>query len=129
LRLNLVVDLTRAVILAPFKRLQPSELLGNHIIIETRDCYVLLAHLKQGSIRVAVGDRVVAGQPIAAMGNSGNSTFPHLHVQAMDRLDLAEAKGLPLGFTNYDRHDGSMWVREERGMPPRGTVIRLRPSN
>ena len=44
----------------------------------------MLAHLKQGSARVAVGQRVKRGQPIAQVGNSGSSSEPHLHVQVQN---------------------------------------------
>lgn len=38
-------------------------------------------HLKQGSIQVKTGDRVDAGTPIGALGGSGASETPHLHLQ------------------------------------------------
>jgi murein DD-endopeptidase MepM/ murein hydrolase activator NlpD len=57
---------------------------------------VLLAHLQRHSVRVAVGDRVDRGAVAGACGNSGNSTEPHLHVQAMDRPGVWLAQGRPL---------------------------------
>ena len=66
---------------------------GNHIVIDTGRELVLLAHLRPGSVRVATGDRVAAGQPIGEVGNSGNSTEPHLHLHA-ERDGL----GLDLAF-------------------------------
>jgi len=56
----------------------------NYILIRHAslpDTYVLLAHLKQGSVAVKVGDRVQTGQAVGQVGNSGNSTEPHLHIQ------------------------------------------------
>ncbi len=41
--------------------------------------FALYAHLSWDSIRVRVGDRVERGQFIAASGNTGFSTGPHLH--------------------------------------------------
>lgn len=59
---------------------------GNHILIEHRhDEFSLLAHLRKGSVSVAVGDSVRVGQKIAECGNSGHSTQPHLHFHVQDR--------------------------------------------
>lgn len=55
---------------------------GNSVAIETESATVFLAHLKCGSILVKVGEQVRAGQTLARIGNSGNTTEPHLHVHA-----------------------------------------------
>ena len=56
---------------------------GNNIVIDIGGGrYLLIGHLSPGSIQVKVGDQVKLGQPIAKVGNSGNTTQPHLHVQA-----------------------------------------------
>ena len=44
--------------------------------------FLMMAHLSPGSIQVKIGDHVNVGQPIAKIGNSGNTTEPHLHIQA-----------------------------------------------
>ena len=77
---------------------------GNHVVIGLAPMgpYVLLAHLKCGSVDAAVGTLIDAGQPVGACGNSGNSTEPHVHVQATDSLDGATARGLPIGFEHPD---------------------------
>lgn len=87
--------------------------------------YVLLAHLQAGSLRVAVGDRVVAGQELGACGNSGNSTQPHLHIQAMDSVDPYRARGIPLAFRSYRVWPrGAAQPREvEQGLPDNGDVV------
>jgi murein DD-endopeptidase MepM/ murein hydrolase activator NlpD len=61
---------------------------------------VLLAHLRRGSLRVGVGDRVRRGDRLAECGNSGNSTEPHLHRQVMHRPSVWIAAGLPFGIEN-----------------------------
>lgn len=67
---------------------------GNHVFIDTGGEVVKLAHLRPGSVTVAVGDRVRAGQPLGEVGNSGNTSEPHLHIHA-ERDGL----GLDLRFT------------------------------
>ncbi len=77
----------------------PSQILGNHVIIDCGDGrYAVLAHLRQGSVRVRRGQQVDAAQQIAECGNSGNSTEPHLHVQLMDHPNPVFAAGLPIVF-------------------------------
>ncbi len=57
-------------------------LAGNHVLIECGDFEVLIAHLRQHSVRVTVGDVVAVGDPLGEVGNSGNTTEPHLHIHA-----------------------------------------------
>jgi len=44
---------------------------------------VLLAHLQNASLTVSVGNRVRSGNAIGKLGNSGNTTEPHLHIHAV----------------------------------------------
>lgn len=72
---------------------------GNHVVIQRNDgTFILMAHLQQGSLQVAPGDRVAAGDPVASCGNSGNSSEPHLHLQVMDHRRASVAAGLPFGW-------------------------------
>ncbi|MBE0622043.1 MAG: urea transporter, partial [Burkholderiales bacterium] len=62
---------------------------GNFLMLRTAvGVHILLAHLKQGSVRVQPGDWVVTGQQLAACGSSGRAPEPHLHfqVQSSDQL-------------------------------------------
>ena len=63
--------------------LDPDDPAGNHLAIACGEATVLLAHLRQGSVIPRVGDRVETGQRIARVGNSGNTTEPHLHIHAV----------------------------------------------
>jgi len=56
---------------------------GNHIMIQADNVFVLLCHLRNGSLLVKKGDAVTAGQKIGEVGNSGSSIQPHLHIQVM----------------------------------------------
>lgn len=103
----------------------PNVLYGNHIIIERDGAYIVLAHLKQGSPHVAVGDRVRRGQQIAAVGHSGSSLFPHLHVQVMDGAD-SHSEGVPSVFTDFERRVGERVIRVREGSVETGDYVRAR---
>lgn len=82
------------------------QIIGNHVIIEMGpERYVLMAHLMKGSVTVAEGDMVRAGQPIARCGNSGNTSAPHLHLQVQNRADFwaSDLETFPIFFRNVDR--------------------------
>ena len=66
---------------------------GNHIVLDCAGIRLELAHLQRGSVTVVSGDRLSVGQPIARVGNSGNSSEPHLHIHA---VDPATGNGVPL---------------------------------
>ena len=70
-----------------------------------------LGHLKQGSLLVKPGDRLLAGQAIAEAGVSGTSLFPHLHYQLATTADL-DGEGLPAVFGRASRVLGSKVKRE-----------------
>ena len=77
-----------------------SAIAGNHVVLALGPGgpFVALVHLRRGTLRVAVGDAVAAGDPLGECGNSGNSTQPHVHVQASDSHDWSAARGLPIEF-------------------------------
>src|SRR5690606_18818201 len=55
---------------------------SNVLVIDIGDgLYVVLGHLKENSVTVRVGDVVRQGQQLAAVGNTGNTNEPHLHLQ------------------------------------------------
>ena len=77
-------------------------LLGNSVIVKTDESeYIVLAHLQKNSIMVKPGQSVDVSSVIGKLGHSGNSTMPHLHLQAMDNLDFRKAKGIPIIFSQY----------------------------
>ncbi|MFI1224212.1 MULTISPECIES: M23 family metallopeptidase [unclassified Streptomyces] len=71
-------------------------IIGNHVILDLGDgTYAVYAHVQRGSLQVRAGDTVRAGQRIAGVGNSGNTTEPHLHFHLMDGPDPDAARGVP----------------------------------
>lgn len=74
-----------------------SGLLGNHVIIRHDDgTHAAYAHLHHGSARIRDGEHVTVGQTLALVGNTGNSSEPHLHVQLMDDAHPCAAAGVPM---------------------------------
>lgn len=83
-------------------------LAGNHVLIESRGIIVALCHLQRGSLRVRRGQDVQAGDVLGRCGNSGNSTEPHLHVQAFDNPDPCAAGAVPLSFGGVVPRNGQI---------------------
>lgn len=79
---------------------------GNVVVIDHGDgTFSMLGHIKQDSATVAVGDRVTAGQTVAAIGASGSSLFPHLHYQRVDAADM-RGEGVPSTFRGLTLSNG-----------------------
>ena len=70
---------------------------GNYIVLQLDSGhYATLAHLQQGSILVKEGERVKCGQEIARVGNTGNTTQPHIHVQIQSQIDFMDEESIAL---------------------------------
>jgi hypothetical protein len=75
---------------------------GNHVILDLgHRRFAFYAHLKRGSVRVRRGDRVRRGEQLGLLGNSGQSSGPHLHFQVMDRPSALASDGLPYVFDRF----------------------------
>jgi hypothetical protein len=75
------------------------EIAGNHVILDLGGGrYAMYAHLAPGSVTVHVGDHVRAGDKLGLLGNSGNTTGPHLHFQISDRPSTLDTTSLPFVF-------------------------------
>ncbi|KAJ53596.1 cell wall endopeptidase [Clostridium tetanomorphum DSM 665] len=96
---------------------------GNHVYIKIDETgtYLLLNHLKKGSVDLKVGDKISEGEFIGKVGNSGSTSEPHLHIHHQ-RQDPTKtiypifAEGLPLYFKNIKGKDGKV-------MPKRGEIV------
>lgn len=73
---------------------------GNHVVIHCHGVNVVLAHMRQGSVHVREGNVVATGQLIGAVGNSGNTTEPHLHIHVVraESDDAISGVGVPIVF-------------------------------
>ncbi|MGH9049324.1 MAG: M23 family metallopeptidase [Acidimicrobiia bacterium] len=69
---------------------------GNSVILDLGGgFYGLYAHFQPGSIRVEVGDEVEVGDVLGLVGNSGNSSAPHLHFHVMSTASPLASNGVP----------------------------------
>ena len=81
----------------------PDAITGNAVVLEHANGeFSFYAHLRRGSVGVKVGDRVKRGQVIGKLGNSGNSTEPHLHVHVTNGPDPLRCAGLPVAFEGIE---------------------------
>jgi murein DD-endopeptidase MepM/ murein hydrolase activator NlpD len=83
-------------------KMNPVQITGNRVVIDHGNGeFSVLAHLRQGSVRVAKGASVTRGQQLGDCGNSGNSSEPHLHYQLQATAEFGSAPGLPAQFVDY----------------------------
>jgi hypothetical protein len=76
---------------------------GNHVIVEIGDgLFAFYAHMQPGSVHVKVGDKIHRGQVLGLLGNSGNSSEPHLHFHICNRNSELACEGLPYAFASYE---------------------------
>lgn len=104
---------------------------GNHVVLDCGGTWVLLGHLRQGSVSARTGDTVCVGQRLGSVGNTGNTGEPHLHVHAQRPGIAAEPFGgdpLSVRFAGRNlvrnaRVSGPV-LRAERTTTPGGTSNR-----
>ncbi len=109
---------------------------GNHIILQIApNRYVAYAHLQNGSIKVHLHDHVHRGDPLALLGNSGNTTGAHLHLQVTDRNSVLQSQGVPFVFERFtylgpgsdyelNKHVSLPW---QNSIPPGNAVVQFDP--
>jgi murein DD-endopeptidase len=106
---------------------------GNHIILQiARNRFVTYAHLQKGSIKVHSGTHVHRGDVLALLGNSGNTTGAHLHLQVTDRNSVLQSEGVPFLFGRFtylgpgadypEKQVSEPWVNS---MPPGDGVVKF----
>lgn len=74
----------------------PMTTYGNYVLIEHAPGeFTVVGHLKNGSVKVAKGQRVAAGQVIGAIGNSGASGGIHVHFERRTGYGIVGIETLP----------------------------------
>lgn len=95
-----------------------NDLAGNYVVQDFGGGrFALYAHLQTGSVRVRAGDRIERGQLLGQVGNTGNSTQPHLHFHVTD------GSGLPSGLAA----DGAPYLFDRFAFEERITGLDLVP--
>lgn len=91
----------------PVGEMNAEEPLGNYVIIEhENDAYGFLAHLKQGSVQVEEGDEVKANDVLGLVGNSGNSSEPHIHFHVADAPDIHNSTSIRINLADEELTQG-----------------------
>jgi len=107
-----------------------ADTVGNHITLEVAPGrYLLYGHLHPGSLNVREGDCVEAGQTLGLIGNSGNSTTPHLHFHVLTTAEFFPTDSPPFTFREF-RVAGHVAPRlwdDNLGRQPTG-VLPIQPS-
>ena len=93
-----------------------NKILGNYILIKHDNFYTLYAHLEYNTIKLNKGDRVVKGQIIGRMGNTGYSNGTHLH---FEMRDINNNKIDPINYLdkdyNYINNDDNIYYIVKKG--------------
>ena len=95
---------------------------GNSITVrDARGYHYCYVHNRQGSAVVRVGQTVKTGQKLAALGNTGYTSLPHLHIGVYSpdwRVTI------PVRFRSYRSKDKSgTWHDVANGVPETGEII------
>jgi murein DD-endopeptidase MepM/ murein hydrolase activator NlpD len=109
---------------------------GNHVIMEIGNgLFAFYAHMQPGSLRVKVGDKVRRGQVLGLLGNTGNSSEPHLHFQICSANSELASEGLPYAFASFEvqgkgEGDGMKMfpggpVKHEMEIPTEDEIVRF----
>lgn len=89
----------------------PENLAGNYVEVACHGVEVVLAHMQQGSVQVAEGDTVTTETVLGKVGNTGNTSEPHLHIHAErggEPGQILQGEAVPITL------DGRFLVRNDR---------------
>jgi murein DD-endopeptidase MepM/ murein hydrolase activator NlpD len=73
--------------------------------------YAFYAHLQKGSVVVEPGDEVERGDKLGLLGNSGNTSAPHLHFHLMTGPEALGSDGIPYVIDSFG-YEGQVPARE-----------------
>ena len=104
--------------------MNPYSGVGNCVIIQHRgDEVSVLAHFKQGTIKVKAGDKVKRGQLLGQCGNSGNSSEPHIHYHLQHSPVLQDGLGIRCVFSQVVVTKNGKTETQTNYSPVKGDII------
>src|SRR6266513_5060476 len=90
---------------------------GNHVVLDLGGGrFAFYAHLQKNSVRVKPGDEVKKGAVLGKLGNTGNTSAPHLHFHVMNRPSPLASDGLPYLIDAFD-FDGQVDIAAFEAAP------------
>ena len=98
---------------------------GNNVVVQIGPrAFAYYGHLVQGSVAVKVGDPVKTGQVLGKLGNSGNTTGPHLHFDVLEGPDVLLDRSIPYEIEHFQLA-GSGTVSEDGHLTVTGPATSL----
>jgi len=99
---------------------------GNHVVLDLGGGrFAFYAHFQPGSLKVKVGDKVRRGQVLGLVGNSGNSTEPHLHFHVTDGNSPLGSEGLPYMLDSFEVLSTAASGPKTDALPLEGARVRF----
>ena len=100
---------------------------GNYVVLDLGDGhFATYLHLQPGSLRVKTGDHVKRGQVLGLVGNSGNSTLPHLHFHITNGNSPLGAEGLPYVIDSWEEMTApAAWTARRNQLPLQDAFVRF----
>jgi murein DD-endopeptidase MepM/ murein hydrolase activator NlpD len=110
----------------PLEELPPIQnTVGNHVILKIAPGrFLLYGHMKTGSVRVKTGQKVREGQLLGQVGNTGNSSTPHLHFQVLTKPTFFPSDSVPYTFAHFSLlgQVTAPFTDETLALQPNGTI-------
>ena len=84
---------------------------GNNVVVDIGyGLYAFYAHMRPGTVTVKVGDQVTTGEILGHVGNSGNSSEPHLHAHIVDQPSFLAGQGVPYEFDHFEATGATQYI-------------------
>ena len=100
---------------------------GNSVFVDIGNGNIAFyGHMQKNSIKVKIGDHIKKGQPLGLLGNSGQTTAPHLHfhIVTSNNIPIDQSingfmyEGVPYSFESfksYGKAKEDFWSESPKG--------------